>query len=227
MLMKLSNYFGSQKWVRDTRNGDQPLFLLGPGGQPRISCYPELSGRSSELAVKAASVRTSHSVHLITIYLIRSSGFIFQSADPRCRPDVGCNPGSRRGKIKYFTVGGFAIKLRAHEGGWGGIQTQPSTFEILQNWSRSLCKKQPVPHLYLHSFLFGIFIEIFARCQELWFQSGQLTRAREVTRQAMRNGRRIGIITLIYLNCILSLAIALRMFLLVDWESPGDDDDDI
>ena len=51
--------------------------------------------------------------------------------------------------------------------------------------------------------------------------------AREVTRQAMRNGRRIGIITLIYLNCILSLAIAFGMFLLVDWASLGDDDDDI
>lgn len=48
-----------------------------------------------------------------------------------------------------------------------------------------------------------------------------------MTRHEMRNGRRIGIITLIYLNCILSLAIAFGMFLLVDWVSLGDDDDDI
>jgi len=92
------------------------LFLLRPWGQPRISCYPELSGRSSELAVKAASVRTSHSVHH---HLFDPLGIYFPicrlALQARCRH--GCNPESRLGKIKYFTVGGFAIKLRAHEGG--------------------------------------------------------------------------------------------------------------
>lgn len=124
MLMKLSNYFGSQKWVRDTRNGDQPLFLLGPWGQPRISCYPELSGRSSELAVKAQDFTLSPSHHHL---FDPELGIYFPicrlALQARCRH--GCNPGSRRGKIKYFTVGGFAIKLRAHEGGWGAFK--PST----------------------------------------------------------------------------------------------------
>ena len=112
------------------------MFLLRPGGQPRISCYPELSGLSSEQAVKAASVMASHSVHHILIYLI-NSGSIFQSADSRCRPyvDRRCSPEPRLGKIKYFTVGGFAIKLRAQRVD-EGIQTQHSTLEILQNWSR-------------------------------------------------------------------------------------------
>lgn len=224
MLMKLSNYFGSQKWVRDTRNGDQPLFLLGPWGQPRISCYPELSGRSSELAVKAQDFTLSPSHHHL---FDPELGIYFPICRPALQARCRLQPRVQTGKNKIFYSGRICNKAQSSWGWMRGIQTQHSTFEILQNWSRSLCKKQPVPHLYLHSFLFGIFIEIFARCQELWFQSGQLTRAREVTRQAMRNGRRIGIITLIYLNCILSLAIAFGMFLLVDWESPGDDDDDI
>ena len=171
MLMKLSSDFGSQKWVQDTRNGDQPLFLLRPRGQPRISCYPELSGQSSEQAVKASQVPWlhTHPVHHILIRI--NSGSIFQSADVCCRPYVD-TADLRLRKIKYFTVGGFAIKLRAHEGGWGHSDPSSRHLKYFKTGADNSS-----PPIYLRSFLLGIFIEISARCQdsELWFQSVQLT----------------------------------------------------
>ena len=76
-----------------------------------------------------------------------------------------CRLQHRDQKIKYFTVGGFAIKLTSQRVG-EGIQTPALGCWNTANLEQITLQKPPSPPVYLHSFLFGIFIEIFARCQK-------------------------------------------------------------
>ena len=172
MLMKLSNDFRSQKWVRDTRNGDQPLFLLRPRGQPRISCYPELSGRARSKRSRqpechgfTLSSSYPHPFDQLWIYFL----ICRLALQAICRH---CSPGSRRRKIKYFTVGGFAIKLRAHEGGWGHSNPSPRHLKYFRTGAVNPVKSSQYPHLSAQLFAPNIYWNIceVPRAVKLWFQ---------------------------------------------------------
>lgn len=115
---------------------------------------------SSEQAVKAARVSWLHTQFIISssfdqlwIYFL----ICRLALQAICRH---CSPGSRRRKIKYFTVGGFAIKLRAHEGGWGHSNPSPRHLKYFRTGADNPVKSSQYPHLSAQLFALNIYWNI-------------------------------------------------------------------
>ena len=133
-------------------HGGSQGFLVIQNSQAQLGASGQ--GSQSVRAGFTLSSSDSHPFDQLAIYFLICR-LALQAICRHCS-----SPGSRRRKIKYFTVGGLAIKLRAHEGGWGHSNPRPRHLKYFKTGADNSVKSSQYPHLSAQLFAPNIYWNI-------------------------------------------------------------------